>query len=79
MQDEVRNPEDTQLEGSLPSIQIYSSIADISVLCNIPEPRTVHASELSRLLRLDKQALTEVIEIYFSDGRTIINNLLEVS
>ncbi|KAI3463566.1 hypothetical protein Pfo_020229 [Paulownia fortunei] len=75
--DEVRNPEDTQSKGSLPNIQIYSSIGDISVLCNIPEPCTVHAAELSRLLRIDKQALIEVIEIYFSDGRIILNNLLE--
>lgn len=72
--DEVRNPES---EGSVPAIPIYSSIGDISVLCSIPEPRTVHASELSRLLRVDKQALIEVIEIHFGDGRIIIDNLLE--
>ncbi|KAG8388135.1 hypothetical protein BUALT_Bualt02G0094400 [Buddleja alternifolia] len=75
--DEVRNPEDTQSEESPPRIQTYSSIGDISVLCNIPEPHTICAAELSRLLRIDKQALTEVIEIYLSDGCTIINNMLE--
>ncbi|KAL8056445.1 hypothetical protein ABFX02_04G120100 [Erythranthe guttata] len=75
--DGVRNHEETRLEGCVPSIQIYSSIGDVSVLCNIPEPRTVQTTELSKLLRIDKQALTEVIETYFSDGRTVIDNLLE--
>ncbi|KAL0425229.1 UNVERIFIED_CONTAM: Potassium channel SKOR [Sesamum radiatum] len=75
--DEVRSPEDSNSKESLPSIQTHSSIGEISVICNIPEPRTVHATELSKLLRIDKQALVEVIEIYLSDGRTIINNLLE--
>ncbi|KAL0429649.1 UNVERIFIED_CONTAM: Potassium channel SKOR [Sesamum radiatum] len=75
--DEVTSPEDSRSKESLPSIQTYSSIGEISVICNIPEPRTVHATELSKLLRIDKQALVEVIEIYLSDGRTIINNLLE--
>ncbi|KAL8546926.1 hypothetical protein ACS0TY_006589 [Phlomoides rotata] len=41
------------------------------------EPRTVHASELLRLLRIDKQAFTELMEIYFVDGGIIISNLLE--
>lgn len=75
--EEVRNLEDSQLEGSTPNIPIYSSIGDISVLCSIPQPRTVHASELSRLLRIDKQALIGVIEIHFSDGRIIIDNLVK--
>ncbi|XP_011083318.1 potassium channel SKOR [Sesamum indicum] len=75
--DEVTSPEDSRSKESLPSIQTHSSIGEISVICNIPEPRTLHATELSKLLRIDKQALVEVIEIYLSDGRTIINNLLE--
>ncbi|KAL9170064.1 hypothetical protein ABFS82_04G119700 [Erythranthe guttata] len=74
--DGVRNHEETRL-GHVPSIQIYSSIGDVSVLCDIPEPRTVQTTELSKLLRIDKQALTEIIETYFSDGRTVIDNLLE--
>ncbi|KAL0380266.1 UNVERIFIED_CONTAM: Potassium channel SKOR [Sesamum angustifolium] len=77
VQDEVTSPEDSNSKESLPSIQTHSSIGEISVICNIPEPRTVHATELSKLLRIDKQALVEVIEIYLSDGRTILNNLLE--
>lgn len=79
MQDEVRNVEDGQLEISASSIQICGSIGDISVICSIPEPRTVQASELSRLLRIEKQALTELMETYFSDGGIIISNLIKVS
>ncbi|KAA8541403.1 hypothetical protein F0562_025366 [Nyssa sinensis] len=55
----------------------YSSIGEMSVLCNIPAPYTVLVSQISRLLRVDKQAFIEVLEIYFFDGRIIINNLLE--
>ncbi|KAL2457294.1 Potassium channel SKOR [Forsythia ovata] len=75
--EEVKKFEDTETEGSLPILETYSSVGEISVLCNIPEPRTVQAIELSRLLRIDKQALIDVLEICFADGRTIINNLLE--
>ncbi|XP_057767622.1 potassium channel SKOR-like isoform X2 [Salvia miltiorrhiza] len=72
--EQVRNREDGEAEGSVP-VQ-YSSIGDISVVCSIPEARTVRASELSRLLRVDKQALIQVIQIHFADGRIIIDNLL---
>ncbi|KAL8474485.1 hypothetical protein ACS0TY_031082 [Phlomoides rotata] len=75
--DEVRNDGDSELERSASSTQIYSSIGEISVICSIPEPCKVHASELSRLLRIDKQAFTELMEIYFVDGGIIISNLLE--
>ncbi|KAG6413210.1 hypothetical protein SASPL_125917 [Salvia splendens] len=72
--EQVRNQEE---EGSVPAtIPVNSSIGDISVVCSIPEARTVRASELSRLLRVDKQSLVQVIEIHFADGRVIIDNLL---
>lgn len=75
----MSNQEEKELEGSVSPVPINSSIGDISVVCSIPEARTVRASELSRLLRVDKQALVQVIEIHFADGRVIIDNLLEVS
>ncbi|PIN02571.1 26S proteasome regulatory complex, subunit PSMD10 [Handroanthus impetiginosus] len=37
----------------------------------------VRAAKLSKLLRIEKQALMEVVDIYFTDGRIIISNLLE--
>ncbi|KAG8651588.1 hypothetical protein MANES_06G002600v8 [Manihot esculenta] len=58
-------------------LQAYSSFGEISFLCNTPQPHTVRVRELCRVLRLDKRSFTEILEIYFSDGRTILNNLLE--
>ncbi|KAG6383320.1 hypothetical protein SASPL_156933 [Salvia splendens] len=39
-------------------------------------PATIPVNKLSRLLRVDKQSLVQVIEIHFADGRVIIDNLL---
>ncbi|XP_075111803.1 potassium channel SKOR isoform X2 [Nicotiana tabacum] len=75
--EEVRKPEENETEESLLDLHTYNSVGEISVLCNIPVPYTVQVYELSRLLRIDKQALVEILGIYFSDGRVIINNLLE--
>ncbi|XP_077230384.1 potassium channel SKOR-like [Tasmannia lanceolata] len=54
-----------------------SSFGEIAILCNIPQPYTVRVCELCRLLRLDKQSFSNILEICFSDGRTILSNLLE--
>lgn len=54
-----------------------SSFGAISILCNIPQPYTVRVCELCRLLRLDKQSFSDILEIYFNDGRKVLNNLLE--
>ncbi|KAK1263757.1 Potassium channel KOR1 [Acorus gramineus] len=53
------------------------TFGEIAVLCNIPQPYTVRVCELCRLLRIDKQSFTNILEIYFFDGRTIMSNLLE--
>ncbi|XP_019243477.1 PREDICTED: potassium channel SKOR-like isoform X1 [Nicotiana attenuata] len=75
--EEVRKPEENETEESLLDLHTYNSVGEISVLCNIPVPYTVQVYELSRLLRIDKQSLVEILGICFSDGRVIINNLLE--
>ncbi|TVU11826.1 hypothetical protein EJB05_45432, partial [Eragrostis curvula] len=53
------------------------SFGEIAILCNIPQPYTVRVCELCRLLRLDKQSFTNILEIYFVDGRRILSNLTE--
>ncbi|KAF2614355.1 hypothetical protein F2Q70_00009539 [Brassica cretica] len=58
-------------------LQPDNSFGEISILCNIPQPYTVRVSELCRILRLDKQSFMNILEIYFHDGRRILNNLLE--
>ncbi|EHA8592606.1 Potassium channel KOR1 [Cocos nucifera] len=54
-----------------------SSFGEIAILCNIPQPYTVRVCELCRLLRIDKQLFTNILQIYFVDGRKILSNLLE--
>ncbi|GAA0143110.1 ion channel [Lithospermum erythrorhizon] len=54
-----------------------SSFGEVSILCNIPQPYTVRVRELCRLLRIDKQSFSNILDIYFHDGRRILTNLLE--
>lgn len=77
VQEEVGKGEDGS-EETVSLLQPNSSCGEISILCNIPQPYTVRVCELCRLLRLDKQSFTNVLDIYFYDGRKILNNLLEV-
>ncbi|RLM54412.1 potassium channel KOR1 [Panicum miliaceum] len=64
-------------EETLLMLEPESSFGEISILCNIPQPYTVRVCELCRLLRLDKQSFTNILEIYFVDGRRILSNLSE--
>jgi hyperpolarization activated cyclic nucleotide-gated potassium channel 4 len=54
------------------------SFGEIAIICNIPQPYSVRVCELCRLLRLDKQSFTNILEIYFIDGRKVLSNLTEV-
>ncbi|KAL3512494.1 hypothetical protein ACH5RR_025211 [Cinchona calisaya] len=74
--DEVRRYEG-ETEESLLSLETYSSIGEVSVLCNVPIPYTIRVVQLCRLLRIDKQTFLDILDTYFLDGRIIINNLLE--
>ncbi|KAH9680112.1 Potassium channel SKOR [Citrus sinensis] len=64
-------------EETVSQLQPNSSFGEVSILCNIPQPYTVRICELSRLLRIDKQSFTSILEIYFCDGRKVLTNLLE--
>ncbi|PSS21449.1 Potassium channel SKOR like, partial [Actinidia chinensis var. chinensis] len=65
------------LEETVSNLEPNSLFGEISILCNIPQPYTVRVCELCRLLRLDKQSFSNILEIYFHDGRRILNNLLQ--
>ncbi|KAL6993266.1 hypothetical protein U1Q18_011381 [Sarracenia purpurea var. burkii] len=65
------------LEETVSNLEPNSLFGEISILCNIPQPYTVRVCELCRLLRLDKQSFSNILEIYFHDGRRIFNNLLQ--
>ena len=77
MQEEVGIGEDGS-EETVSLLKPNSTFGEISILCNIPQPYNVRVCELCRLLRLDKQSFTNILDIYFYDGRKILNNLLEV-
>ncbi|OAY57200.1 potassium channel SKOR isoform X2 [Manihot esculenta] len=64
-------------EETVSLLQPNSSFGEISLVCNIPLPYTIRVCELCRLLRLDKQSFSNILEIYFYDGRKILNNILE--
>ncbi|KAK2652563.1 hypothetical protein Ddye_012419 [Dipteronia dyeriana] len=64
-------------EDTVSKLEPNSSFGEISILCNIPQPYTVRVCDLCRLLRIDKQSFTNILEIYFHDGRRILTNLLE--
>ncbi|XP_020576279.1 potassium channel KOR1-like [Phalaenopsis equestris] len=56
---------------------LNSSFGEIAILCNLPQPFTVRVCDLCRLLQLDKQSFTNILEIFFVDARTVLRNLLE--
>ncbi|KAJ1410557.1 RmlC-like jelly roll fold [Sesbania bispinosa] len=64
-------------EETVSLLQPNSTFGEISILCNIPQPYTVRVCELCRVLRLDKQSFTNILEIYFYDGKKVLDNLLE--
>ncbi|KAK3000919.1 hypothetical protein RJ639_022415 [Escallonia herrerae] len=66
-------------EETVSLLKTSSLFGEVSILCNIPQPYTVRVCELCRLLRLDKQSFSNILDIYFHDGRKILNNLLEPS
>ena len=71
--------DDDETEECVMRLQVNKSFGEVSFLCNTPQPYTVQVLDLCRVLRLDKQCLKEVLGICFSDGRIILNNLLEVN
>lgn len=64
-------------EETILQLEPNSSFGEIAILCNIPQPYTVRVCELCRLLRIDKQLFSNILEIYFMDGRKVLSNLLE--
>ncbi|KAI5648118.1 hypothetical protein M9H77_34123 [Catharanthus roseus] len=65
------------MEETVSLLEPYSAFGIISILCNVPQPYTVRVCELCRLLRIDKQSFSNILDLYFHDGRIILTNLLE--
>ncbi|KAG9457112.1 hypothetical protein H6P81_001620 [Aristolochia fimbriata] len=64
-------------EELIAMLEPHSIFGEVAVLCNTPQPYTVRVSELCRLLRVEKQSFTTILQRYFSDNRQILNNLLK--
>uniref|UniRef100_A0A0D9W5H6 Potassium channel n=1 Tax=Leersia perrieri TaxID=77586 RepID=A0A0D9W5H6_9ORYZ len=64
-------------EEIISELRPYDIVGDVAVICNIPQPYTVQVSELCSLLRIDKQSLTSILQIYFKDNSQILSNLLK--
>ncbi|KAL0430484.1 UNVERIFIED_CONTAM: Potassium channel SKOR, partial [Sesamum radiatum] len=64
-------------EDTVSFLQSNSVFGEISIICNIPQPYTIRVCEVCRLLRIDKQSFSNILEVYFHDGRKVLTNLLE--
>ncbi|KAI3515768.1 hypothetical protein L1887_14672 [Cichorium endivia] len=69
---------ENEAEKCIANLETSTTLNEISVLCNIPVPETVRVAELAKFLRVNKQSLTDILEIHFSDGRIIVDNLLQI-
>ncbi|XP_031279478.1 potassium channel SKOR-like [Pistacia vera] len=76
-EEEDEDEEDEEEESTVKSVQSCNSFGEVSFLCNIRQPSTITARELSRVLLLDKISFMQILDIYFSDGHIILENLLE--
>lgn len=79
LQEVVGKVDDDETEECVKRLQVNKSFGEVSFLCNTPQPYTVQVLDLCRVLRLDKQCFKEILGICSSDGRIILNNLLEVN
>ncbi|KAL4577960.1 hypothetical protein LXL04_014075 [Taraxacum kok-saghyz] len=64
-------------EEIVSNLKPHDSFGDVSIICNIPQSYTVRVRDLCRLLRIDKQSFSNILDIYYHDGRMILSNLLE--
>lgn len=74
MQVEDGKSEGSEKEEFHKRLQAYSSIGEVSFLCNTPQNYTVLVRELCRVLRLDKHSFTDILKTYYLDGQIILNN-----
>ncbi|XP_074335783.1 potassium channel SKOR-like isoform X4 [Apium graveolens] len=49
----------------------------VSILCNIPQPYTIRVRDLCRLLRLEKQLFSNILQIFVDDEQRIMTNIRE--
>ncbi|KAI4339051.1 hypothetical protein MLD38_024035 [Melastoma candidum] len=72
----IRRQDDKKEEFPI-NLPDHGTLGEVSILCNTTLPYTIRAVKLCQLLRLDKRSFTDTLELNFTDGRIIINNLFE--
>lgn len=77
LQEEIIVADDCE-SSVLSQLGEHSVFGEVAVLCNVPQPNTVRVTQLCKLLRLDKESFTSLLQLYFLDSRQIIKNLLGV-
>ncbi|XP_056695884.1 potassium channel SKOR-like isoform X4 [Spinacia oleracea] len=58
-------------EQTISLLEPNNTFGQISIFCNVPHPSIVGVLELFRLLRNDRESLSNIIDIYFYDGKKI--------
>ncbi|CAI5990083.1 unnamed protein product [Closterium sp. NIES-64] len=64
--------------GVSPLPPLSCMCGEVALLCNILQPFTVTAKELTQVLRIDRQSLSLVTSLFIVDGRRMVDNLLQV-
>ncbi|KAK9696962.1 hypothetical protein RND81_08G006800 [Saponaria officinalis] len=59
-------------------VQPEDTFGEIGVLCDRPEPFTVRTTELSQILRLNRNSLSSIIQVNKADGQIVMSNLFSV-
>lgn len=62
----------------LTSVEEGDLFGEIGVLCNMPQPFMCRASQLTKVLRIDRNDFSDVVQSYVKDGSQVVTNLLEV-
>lgn len=70
--------------GLLSSPQTITSVeegelfGEIGVLCNMPQPFMCRATQLAKVLRIERNDFSGVVQAYVKDGNQVVENLLQV-
>ncbi|PKU68600.1 Potassium channel KOR2 [Dendrobium catenatum] len=71
------------LIGENRSVELISEIlpsdlfGEVAALCNIPQSYTVRVIKLCRILKIQKENLSSILQLYVKDSYQILRNLLE--
>ncbi|KAG0488776.1 hypothetical protein HPP92_007587 [Vanilla planifolia] len=68
---------ENRAEKPISELEPYDLFGEVAALCNIRQPYTVRACKLCRLLLIEKQCLSSILQLYVEDSSQILSNLNE--